>query len=375
MHSRRKTRVVNIGGTAIGGENPIAIQSMCTTKTHDVKATVKQILALEKVGCDVVRVTVPFPKDAEAIKAIKESIHIPLVADIHFDYRMAIAAMKNGADKIRINPGNIGKKEWVTEVIEVARQHKKAIRIGVNAGSLEKDLWAKYGRPSPEALVESAVRWIEFFEQHKFHDLVIALKSSNVPEMIESYERIATKCEYPLHLGVTEAGTFVAGSVKSSVGIGTLLYQGIGDTVRISLSEDPIEEIKVAKEILKSLHLYSKERTIIACPTCGRVEVDLIKLAHQVEEKTAYIKKPIKIAVMGCVVNGPGESREADYGIAAGRKSGILYRNGQMVKTVEEKYLLKELLAMIEADHPGARSASAPITARKNKEFLRGKKI
>lgn len=352
MHSRRKSRVVTIGNVAIGGENPVAIQSMCTTKTHDVKATVKQILALEKVGCEIIRVTVPFPKDAEAITEIKKKIHIPLVADIHFDYRMAIAAMKNGADKIRINPGNIGKKEWVTEVINTAKKYGKSIRIGVNAGSLEKDLWAKYGRPSPEALVESAVRWIEFFEQHKFHNLVIALKSSNVPEMIESYEQIAAKCDYPLHLGVTEAGTFVTGSIKSAVGIGTLLHQGIGDTIRVSLSENPLEEIKVAKEILKSLNMYSKERTIIACPTCGRVEVDLIKLAHQVEEKTAYIKKPIKIAVMGCVVNGPGESREADYGIAAGRGCGILYRNGVVVKTVEEKHLLKELLAMIHMDHP-----------------------
>lgn len=350
--ARRTSRVVNIGSVAIGGSNPIAIQSMCTTKTHDVKATIKQILALEKVGCEIVRVTVPFPKDAEALSAIKEKIHIPLVADIHFDYRMAIAAMKNGADKIRINPGNIGKKEWVVEVIETAKKYKKAIRIGVNAGSLEKDLWAKYGRPEPAALVESAVRWVKFFEQHDFHDLVIALKSSNVPEMIESYERIAEQCDYPLHLGVTEAGTFVTGSVKSAVGIGTLLHKGIGDTIRVSLSEDPLEEIKVAKEILKSLHLYEKERTIIACPTCGRVEVDLIKLAHQVEEKTAYIKKPIKIAVMGCVVNGPGESREADYGIAAGRGCGIIYKKGEIVKTVEEKKLLKELLAIIDADYP-----------------------
>lgn len=352
MHPRRKTRVVNVGEVAIGGQNPIAIQSMCTTKTHDVKATVKQILALEKVGCEIIRVTVPFPKDAEAIAAIKEKIHIPLVADIHFDYRMAIAAMKNGADKIRINPGNIGKKEWVVEVIEAAKKYKKAIRIGVNAGSLEKDLWAKYGRPSPEALVESAERWIEFFEKEKFHNLVIALKSSNVPEMIESYERIAAKCDYPLHLGVTEAGTFVTGSVKSAIGIGSLLVNGIGDTIRVSLSEDPLEEITVAKEILKSLHLYSKERTIIACPTCGRVEVNLIKLAHEVEKKTAYIKKDIKIAVMGCVVNGPGESREADYGIAAGKGCGIIYRKGVIVKTVEEKMLLRELLAIIEADHP-----------------------
>lgn len=350
MRQRRKSRVVNIGSVAIGGQNPIAIQSMCTTKTHDTRATIKQILALEKAGCEIIRVTVPFPKDAAAIPEIKKHIHIPLVADIHFDYRMAIASLENGADKIRINPGNIGKKEWVTEIIHTAKKLNKSIRIGVNAGSLEKDLWEKYGRPSPEALTESAQRWIQFFEEHDYDDLVIALKSSNVPEMIEAYQLMAAQCNYPLHLGVTEAGTLLTGSVKSAIGIGTLLAQGIGDTLRVSLSEDPLEEIKVAKEILKSLHLYDKERTIIACPTCGRVEVDLIKLAHQVEKKTAHIKKPIKIAVMGCVVNGPGESREADYGIAAGRKCGIIYRHGKIVKTVEEKKLLPELLAIINED-------------------------
>jgi len=325
---------------------------MCTTKTSDTRATIKQILALEKIGCEIIRVTVPFPKDAAAISEIKKHIHIPLVADIHFDYRMAIASLENGADKIRINPGNIGKKEWVTEIIKTAKKHKKSIRIGVNAGSLEKDLWKKHGRPSPEALTESALRWINFFEDHDYRDLIIALKSSNVPEMIEAYQLIAQQCDYPLHLGVTEAGTMLTGSIKSAVGIGSLLTQGIGDTLRVSLSEDPLEEIKVAKEILKSLHLYDKERTIIACPTCGRVEVDLIKLAHQVEEKTAYIKKPIKIAVMGCVVNGPGESREADYGIAAGRKCGIIYRQGKIVKTVEEKRLLPELFTLIDRDYP-----------------------
>lgn len=351
MHPRRPSRVVNIGNVAIGGQSPIAIQSMCTTKTHDVKATIKQILALEKVGCEIIRVTVPFPKDADALPEIIKKIHIPLVADIHFDYRMAIASLQNGAAKIRINPGNIGKKEWVEEIIDVAKKLKKPMRIGVNAGSLEKDLWEKYGRPSPEALVESALRWIQFFEKHNYKDLVIALKSSNVPEMIEAYERIAAKCDYPLHLGVTEAGTFVTGGIKSAVGIGTLLYQGVGDTIRVSLTEDPLEEIKVAKEILKSLNLYQKERTVIACPTCGRVEVDLIKLAHQVEKKTAHIKKPIKIAVMGCVVNGPGESREADYGVAAGRGCGIIYKHGKIIKTVPEKMLLRELLAIIDADN------------------------
>lgn len=352
MHTRRSSRVVKIGGVAIGGQNPIAIQSMCTTKTHDVDATVAQILQLEEAGCEIVRVTVPFPKDADALPKIKKQIHIPLIADIHYDYRMAIASLENGADKIRINPGNIGKKEWVVEIIEMAKKYKKPIRIGVNAGSLERDLWIKYGRPSPEALVESAQRWIAFFEEHEFGDLVLALKSSNVPEMIESYERIARVCDYPLHLGVTEAGTMRTGSIKSAIGIGSLLERGIGDTIRVSLTEDPVEEIKTAKEILKALHLYKKERTIIACPTCGRVEVDLIKLAHEVEERTAHIKLPITIAVMGCAVNGPGESREADYGIAAGRKCGVIYRRGTIVKQTAEDNLLMELLEVIQKDYP-----------------------
>lgn len=352
MHSRRSARVVKIGDVAIGGQNPIAIQSMCTTKTHDVEATVAQILRLEEAGCEMIRVTVPFPKDADALSKIKKQIHIPLIADIHYDYRMAIAALENGADKIRINPGNIGKKEWVMEIIETAKKYKKPIRIGVNAGSLERDLWIKYGRPSPEALVESAQRWIACFEENGFDNLVLALKSSNVPEMMESYERIASVCDYPLHLGVTEAGTIHAGSIKSAIGIGSLLERGIGDTIRVSLAEDPLEEIKTAKEILKALHLYKKERTVIACPTCGRVEVDLIKLAHEVEERTAHVKLPITIAVMGCAVNGPGESREADYGIAAGRKCGVIYRRGTPVKQTAEDTLLMELLEVIQKDYP-----------------------
>jgi (E)-4-hydroxy-3-methylbut-2-enyl-diphosphate synthase len=352
MHIRRKSKVVNIGGVKIGGSNPIAIQSMCTTKTHDAKATLKQIKQLTKAGCEIIRVTVPFPKDAEALPEIIAQSPIPVVADIHYDYRMAIAAIKAGAHKIRINPGNIGKAEWVEEIIKVAQEHKTPIRVGVNAGSLEKDIWKKYGRPSAQALVESALRWITFFEQRDFADMVIALKSSRVPEMIQAYELIAAKCEYPLHLGVTEAGTLIPGSVKSAIGIGSLLYRGIGDTIRVSLSEDPKEEIKVCKEILKSLELYQKERTIIACPTCGRVEVNLLKLVHEVEKKTAQIKLPITISVMGCVVNGPGEAKESDYGIAAGRGCGTIYRQGEIVKNVTEKDLLKELLMVIQEDYP-----------------------
>ncbi|MEK7545363.1 MAG: flavodoxin-dependent (E)-4-hydroxy-3-methylbut-2-enyl-diphosphate synthase [Patescibacteria group bacterium] len=352
MEKRRSAREINIGGITIGGKNPVAIQSMCTTKTHNIRETLAQIKKLKKEGCEIIRVTVPFPHDAEALPEIVKKADMPVVADIHYDYRMAIASIKNGAHKIRINPGNIGKKEWVEEIIKVAKKYKTPIRIGVNAGSLEKELWAKYRRPSPEALVESALNWIQFFEERNFHDMVIALKSSRVPEMIQAYELIAKKCDYPLHLGVTEAGTMLPGSVKSAIGIGTLLYRGIGDTIRVSLAEDPVEEIKVCKEILKSLELYQKERTIIACPTCGRVEVDLLKLAHEVEKRTAKIHLPIRIAVMGCVVNGPGESREADYGIAGGKGAGAIYRKGKMVKTAPEKDLLKELLAVIQADYP-----------------------
>lgn len=350
--TRRKSRIVKIGNVQIGAMNQIAIQSMCTTKTHDVQATLKQIKELSEEGCEIIRVTVPFPDDAAALKKIIKKSPLPVVADIHYDYRMAIASLKNGADKIRINPGNIGKKEWVIEIIETAKKLKKPIRIGVNAGSLEKDLWTKYGKPSAEALVESALRWIEFFEHHDFYDMVISLKSSRAPEMIRAYELIAEKCNYPLHLGVTEAGTMLAGSVKNAIGIGSLLYRGIGDTIRVSLAEDPIEEIKTCKEILKSLELYQKERTIIACPTCGRVEIDLIKLAHKVERHTAHLKLPIRIAVMGCVVNGPGESKEADYGIAAGRGCGVIYRKGKILKSVAEKNLLKTLLSTIQKDYP-----------------------
>lgn len=352
MNSRRKAKIIAIGNIKIGGDYPVAIQSMCTTKTHDVKAAVKQILDLEKEGCEIIRVTVPFPRDAEALSEIKKKIHIPLVADIHFDYRMAIESIKKGADKIRINPGNIGKKEWVSEIIKAAKKIKIPIRIGINAGSLEKELWARYGRPSPEALVESALNWIKFFEKNDFFDLVISLKSSRPSEMIRAYEIIADKCEYPLHLGVTEAGTMLPGSIKNAIGIGTLLYHGIGDTIRVSLAENPIEEIKVCKEILKALELYKKERTVIACPTCGRAEIDLLKLAHEVERRTKHIKLPIKIAVTGCVVNGPGESKEADYGIAAGRGCGVIYRKGQIIKTAAEKDLLEELLKIIQNDCP-----------------------
>ncbi|MFH1720432.1 MAG: flavodoxin-dependent (E)-4-hydroxy-3-methylbut-2-enyl-diphosphate synthase [Patescibacteria group bacterium] len=338
---------MKIGNVQIGKGHKIAIQSMCSTKTHDVEATVKQILKLEKEGCDIIRVAVPDMKAAEAIPKIKKHIHIPLVADIHFNCKLAIAALENGADKIRINPGNMGSEEKVAEIIKHA---KVPIRIGVNSGSLEMDLLDKYGYPCPEALVESSLRWVKFFEKRGFKKIVLSLKSSNVKDMIKAYELIAKKTAYPLHLGVTEAGTLIPGTVKSAIGIGTLLQKGIGDTLRVSLTEDPVKEVKVAKEILKSLGLYDKEPEIIACPTCGRSEIKLEKLAKEVEKRASKLKNPLKIAVMGCVVNGPGEARLADYGIAGGKNSGAIFKKGKVVKTVPEKDLVKELFKIIEKD-------------------------
>ena len=349
---RRKSRIISIGEVKIGGSHPVAIQSMTNTKTHDVKATIKQIKQLQKLGCEIIRVSIPDKQSAAAITEIRKGIDIPFVADIHFDWRMAIESMKMGVDKIRINPGNIGPSKYVEEIIEMAKKTKTPVRIGVNAGSLEKDLWKKYGRPSAEALAESALRWVDFFEKRGHELLVLSLKSSRVPEMVEAYRLISNKCDYPLHLGVTEAGTMLAGSVKNAMGIGILLHEGIGDTIRVSLAEDPAKEIPVCKEILKGLEMYQKERAIIACPSCARTEIDLFKLVKEVEKKTKNLKKPVKIAVMGCVVNGPGESIEADYGVAAGRGAGVIYRKGKIVKTAKEEDLLKDLLTEINKDFP-----------------------
>jgi len=348
MNKRRKTRQVKIGGLICGSDSPVLIQSMCSVRTEDIEAVVKQVKELEDEGCDLVRVAVPNFEAAGNLAEIRRRINMPLVADIHFDFRLALEAIKQGVDKIRINPGNIGGEARVVEVLEAAKKHGTAVRLGVNSGSLEHHLWKKYGRPSPEALVESALDWIKIFEKNDFNNFVVAIKSSDVPETVESYRRVAEKCDYPLHLGVTEAGLPAYGSVKSAVGIGALLLDGIGDTIRISLTADPVEEIRVAKSILKSLHLYNKEPEVIACPTCGRIEIDLIKMTREIDERLKKIKKPIKVTVLGCPVNGPGEAREADWGIAGGRGKGAIFRKGKVVKWVEEDKLVDEFMRMVE---------------------------
>lgn len=348
--ARRKTRVCQIGKLKIGSRFPVVIQSMCSTRTEDISATVSQILDLEKEGCELVRVAVPNFETAANIPKIKSKIHIPLVADIHFDFRLALEAIKKGADKVRINPGNIGSEDRVAEILQLAEKAKIALRLGVNAGSLEQRLWIKYGRPSPEALVESALDWIKIFEKYDFANFVISLKSSDVPETVRAYRLLAEKCDYPFHLGVTEAGLPPYGSIKSAIGIGALLLDGIGDTIRVSISADPVEEVKVCKDILRSLHLYTKEPEVIACPTCGRIEIDLIKAVKEIEERLKKLGRPIKVSVMGCVVNGPGEAREADWGIAGGRKQGAIFRRGKIIKWVAEDKLVDEFMEMIELE-------------------------
>jgi len=345
MMKRRTSRLVKVGDMAIGTDVPISVQSMAKTDTRDVSATVLQIKSLEEAGCEIIRVAVPDMDAAEAIKTIKKAINIPLVADIHFDYRLALEAISHGVDKLRINPGNIGSEEHIKAVVEAAKNHNIPIRIGVNAGSLEKDLLEKYGRGCPEALVESAQRHVKILERLSFHNIVISLKDSNVPNMIESYRLMAQQTEYPLHLGVTEAGTKEAGTIKSAVGIGTLLAEGIGDTIRVSLTENPIEEVKIGFEILKSLGLRQHGRDIISCPTCGRCKINLMEIAHEIERRTADMKEDLTIAVMGCVVNGPGEAKDADIGLAGGKGRGVIFKKGVKVKTVPESDLLEEFMA------------------------------
>lgn len=346
----RESKVIKVGNIVIGGGNDIIIQSMTNTPTTDVEKTVNQIKKLQEEGCQLVRVTVNTEEAAKKIKEIKEKIDIPLVADIHFDYRLAVLAIENGIDKLRINPGNIGSDEKVEIVVKKAIEKGIPIRIGVNSGSLEKSILEKYGKPTSDAMVESALYHMRLLEKFNFTDIVISLKSSNVKMMVEAYRKLAKLCNYPLHLGVTEAGTAFQGTVKSAIGIGSLLVDGIGDTIRVSLTEDPVEEIKVAKEILKVLGLKETGVEIISCPTCGRTEIDLIGLAHQVEEEFEKMDKKIKIAVMGCVVNGPGEAREADYGVAGGKGVGVLFKKGEIVKKVDEADILKELKNLIESD-------------------------
>jgi len=340
---REHTRVIQIGDCKIGGGNPVAIQSMTNTKTEDVAATVAQISELERAGCEIIRCAVPTMEAAKALQEIKKQIHIPLVADIHFDYRLAIAAMENGADKIRINPGNIGSKENVQAVVDVAKQRKIPIRVGVNSGSLEKEIIEKYGIVTAEGLVESALDKVHMIEEMGYDKLVISIKSSDVMMCIKAHELIAKKTDYPLHVGITESGSVLAGNIKSAIGLGTILYQGIGDTIRVSLTGAPIEEIRSAKLILKTLGLRKGGVTVVSCPTCGRTQIDLIGLAGKVEEMVADLDLNIKVAVMGCVVNGPGEAREADLGIAGGKGEGLLIKKGEVLRKVPEDRLLSAL--------------------------------
>ena len=340
---RKNTRAIKVGNVQIGGNNKVVIQSMCNTKTKNIEETVKQILELEKVGCEIIRVACLDLEDAKAIKEIKSKINIPIVADIHFDYKIALEAIKSGVDKIRINPGNIGNEEKVKAVVEACKEKNIPIRIGVNGGSLEKDLLEKYGKPTAKAMVESAKRHVKILENLDFYDIAIALKASNLDLCIEAYEEASREFNYPLHLGITEAGTEFSGTVKSSIGLGILLREGIGNTIRVSLSDDPIKEIKVAKEILKDCNLYDNVPTLIACPTCGRTQIDLIPIAKEVEKFLQNINSNITVAVMGCAVNGPGEAREADIGIAGGVKEGILFKKGKIIRKIPQEEILEEL--------------------------------
>jgi (E)-4-hydroxy-3-methylbut-2-enyl-diphosphate synthase len=341
--SNKDTRVINIGRVKIGGGNPVAIQSMTNTPTEDAKATIKQILDLEAAGCEIIRCTVPTMEAAKAISEIKKNIHIPLVADIHFDYRLAIAAMENGVDKVRINPGNIGSIDKVRAVVEKAKEYKVPIRIGVNSGSLDQETLKKYGRVTAEALVESAFKEISVLESLDFHDIVISIKSSDVLTCIKAYELFSKQSDYPLHIGVTESGTVFSGSIKSSVGLGILLHENIGDTLRVSLTDDPVLEIRAAKLLLKALGLRKGGIEVVSCPTCGRTKIDLIPLAKKVEDMVAGYDLDIKVAVMGCVVNGPGEGREADLGICGGDGVGVLFKKGQILRKVPEDQIFAEL--------------------------------
>lgn len=343
MLYREKTKVIKIGNKVIGGGNPIMIQSMTNTKTEDVAATVNQILRLQDAGCDIIRCTVPNIDAARAIAEIKKEISIPLVADIHFDYRMAIAAMENGADKIRINPGNIGSKERVAEVVRVAKERNIPIRVGVNSGSLEKELVEKYHGVTAEGIVESALDKVRMIEDMDYDNLVISIKSSDVLMSVKAHELLAGKTPYPLHVGITESGTVTSGNIKSSIGLGIILHEGIGDTIRVSLTGDPIEEIKSAKLILRTLGLRKGGIEVVSCPTCGRTNIDLIGLATQVENLVQNYDLDIKVAVMGCAVNGPGEAKEADIGIAGGVGEGLLIKKGEIVRKVPENELLATL--------------------------------
>lgn len=357
MIERRKTRQVNIGGVTLGGDAPIRIQSMCTTHTRDVEATVDQIHQLAEAGCELVRVACPTEEDARSLGKIRSRIKIPLIADIHFNQRFALIALDEGVDKLRLNPGNIGKKERTVEIVKKAKERKVPIRIGVNGGSLEKDLMEKYG-PTPEALVESARRHVQILEELDFHDIILSLKASDVPNMVASYRLASKTFPYPLHLGVTEAGSLLRGSIYNAIGIATLLQEGIGDTMRVSLTAESVEEIKVAKMILEALNLRKGVR-VISCPSCGRAEVDVFKLAGEVENRAMKLKDPMTISVLGCVVNGPGEAHESDFGITGGKDKGMIYLNGKQHRVVDEHALVDELFKEIENSKKTASAETA----------------
>ncbi len=346
---RHSTKMVRVGDKYIGGDAPVSVQSMTTTYTSDVAATVEQILKLEEAGCDIIRVAVPDMESARAIPEIKKSIHIPLVADIHFDYRLAIESIRQGADKIRINPGNIGGLDRVKAIVEEARIREIPIRIGINSGSLEKDILKKYGGVTAEGMVESALKFARMFEDLGYTDLVFSLKASGVPMTIEAYRLMAEKSSYPLHVGVTEAGSFFSGTIKSAVGIGCLLAEGIGDTIRVSLTGDPVKEVEVGLGILKALGLVKKGVEIVSCPTCGRCRINLLEIEEEVEKRLKTLNKDIKVAIMGCAVNGPGEAREADIGIAGGINEALIFKKGKIVKKVPQERIVEELMEEIKS--------------------------
>lgn len=345
---RRKTKKIKVGNTFIGGDSPITVQSMLNKPAHDIEASVKQAVELEKAGCQIIRGAIPDMEAVKLIPALKQAVSVPIVADIHFDYRLAIEAVAAGVDKVRINPGNIGSDDRVKAVVKACREKNVPIRIGVNSGSVEKEILAKYGAPTPEAMVESAMYHASLLERFDFDDIVISIKSSNVENMIRSYETAAEKCSYPLHLGVTEAGTERMGLIKSGAGIGSLLMHGIGDTIRVSLTADPVREVYAGLDILKALGIRTDGVQIVSCPTCGRTKIDLIRVANEVEEALKDCRKPLKVAVMGCVVNGPGEAKEADIGIAGGDGCAVLIKKGKIIRKINEENIVSELLAEID---------------------------
>ena len=351
MYRRTETRPIYVGSIQIGGQNKVFIQYMCNKNTNDVDSTVEQILKLENAGCEIIRVACLDIEDAKAIKEIKNRIHIPIVSDIHFDYKIALASIEAGVDKVRINPGNIGDEEKTKLVVEACKKNKIPIRIGINAGSLEKEFLDKYGKPCSDAMIDSAKRHVEILEKLDFYDIAISLKASNLDMCLEAYEKAAEVFNYPLHLGITEAGTTFSGTIKSSIGLGVMLREGIGDTIRVSLSDDPIEEIPVCKEILKNCNLYNTSPKLVACPTCGRIQYDMIPIAKEIEKFLQTLKSDITVAIMGCAVNGPGEAREADIGIAGGKNEGLLFKKGEIIKKVPQDEIVstlkKEILDMI----------------------------